>query len=285
MKKVLFLCNWGESPAQILERYKRQTPGSSGIWKEIMGVKNPDEADVFIILEGLEKGVEVDPERAIYIKREPDYIQEEQSHPFARVVRWSEGHCGVVWWLSKTYDELLGMPYPEKPLRLSCVVSSKHRFRKRFIQSLFGKKYLLGDSDLKDADLFGRGHSRLRFGASYKGELGGGGNCKLDGLLPYRYTLALENSRQRNYWTEKLADAYLSWTVPVYWGCPNIEDYFNEETIRSIDLDTGASEIEDIVSRPIEASLVELLAIERKKILEQYNIWEVVRNNVVAHFG
>ncbi|WP_397544640.1 glycosyltransferase family 10 domain-containing protein [Roseovarius salis] len=50
---------------------------------------------------------------------------------------------------------------------------------------------------------------------------------KAEGLAPYRYSLVIENARERNYFTEKLLDAVLCRTVPIYWGCPNIGDFMD----------------------------------------------------------
>jgi hypothetical protein len=50
---------------------------------------------------------------------------------------------------------------------------------------------------------------------------------KSDGLAPYRYSVVIENAREPDYFTEKLIDAILCLTVPIYWGCPNIGDYFD----------------------------------------------------------
>lgn len=43
----------------------------------------------------------------------------------------------------------------------------------------------------------------------------------------YEFHLAIENSRQNNYFTEKLMDCMLTKTVPIYWGAPNINEYFD----------------------------------------------------------
>ncbi|WP_246175768.1 glycosyltransferase family 10 domain-containing protein [Roseovarius bejariae] len=51
--------------------------------------------------------------------------------------------------------------------------------------------------------------------------------AKSDGLAPYRYSVVIENVRERDYFTEKLIDALLCKTVPIYWGCPNIAEYFD----------------------------------------------------------
>ncbi|MBK0328224.1 hypothetical protein I5535_13090 [Rhodobacteraceae bacterium F11138] len=50
---------------------------------------------------------------------------------------------------------------------------------------------------------------------------------KSDGLAAFRYSLVIENVRQRNYFSEKLIDAILCETVPIYWGCPNIGDFID----------------------------------------------------------
>ncbi|MBR9842457.1 MAG: hypothetical protein GYB25_04810 [Rhodobacteraceae bacterium] len=67
---------------------------------------------------------------------------------------------------------------------------------------------------------------------------------KSDGLAPYRFSVVIENVREPNYFTEKLVDAILCETVPIYWGCPNIDRF----------LDTGgmilcetAQEVQDAI--------------------------------------
>lgn len=65
----------------------------------------------------------------------------------------------------------------------------------------------------RDVELLGRGYTP--FGA------------KAEGLAPYRYSLVIENVRERNFFTEKLIDAVLCRTVPIYWGCPNIADFMD----------------------------------------------------------
>ncbi|MCE8536693.1 hypothetical protein KBY27_04420 [Ruegeria pomeroyi] len=50
-------------------------------------------------------------------------------------------------------------------------------------------------------------------------------DSKADGLAPYRYSVVIENVQERNYFSEKLLDAVLCETVPIYWGCPNIADF------------------------------------------------------------
>lgn len=50
---------------------------------------------------------------------------------------------------------------------------------------------------------------------------------KEDGLAPYRYSIVIENTREKDYFTEKIVDACLCDTVPIYWGAPNISEYYD----------------------------------------------------------
>ncbi|RZI46047.1 hypothetical protein [Candidatus Finniella inopinata] len=43
-----------------------------------------------------------------------------------------------------------------------------------------------------------------------------------------QFNIAMENCRQKNYFTEKLLGCFVSLTVPIYLGCPNVRDYFDE---------------------------------------------------------
>lgn len=56
-------------------------------------------------------------------------------------------------------------------------------------------------------------------------------NDKRTMLEPYMFSIVPENSQQSGYYTEKIVDAFIAKTVPVYWGCPNIGKHFNAEGI------------------------------------------------------
>ena len=43
----------------------------------------------------------------------------------------------------------------------------------------------------------------------------------------FQFHIAMENSRQENYFTEKLIDCLITKTIPIYYGCPNIQDFFD----------------------------------------------------------
>jgi hypothetical protein len=45
------------------------------------------------------------------------------------------------------------------------------------------------------------------------------------------FSVAVENSRARHYFTEKILDCFRAGTIPIYWGCPSIGEFFDEEGI------------------------------------------------------
>jgi hypothetical protein len=46
-----------------------------------------------------------------------------------------------------------------------------------------------------------------------------------------QFNVAIENVSRRGWFTEKLIDCFLFKTIPIYWGCSNIENFFNIEGI------------------------------------------------------
>ena len=58
-------------------------------------------------------------------------------------------------------------------------------------------------------------------------------NGEKECLFDTLYHVCIENQPVGHYFTEKIVDAFLTETMPIYWGCPNIGDYFNSEGIIS----------------------------------------------------
>ena len=61
---------------------------------------------------------------------------------------------------------------------------------------------------------------------SLKYKISSGDNGRLE-LMKYKFHIAVENSSLPNYMTEKLHDCFLTKTVPIYYGCPNIADHYD----------------------------------------------------------
>lgn len=163
------------------------------------------------------------------------------------------------------YNTLLEHVPLDKTLDLSTVCSSKrqghtlHRARYDFTQALKRR--------LPFMDIYGHGVRPLV--------------DKADALDPYRYHLAIENHVGPHHWTEKLADPFIGACMPIYYGCPNAEDYFPAESFLRIDINDvdGAAEtiLRAIRDRLWEKRLEAILE-SRRRVLEQYGtIATVVR--------
>lgn len=56
-------------------------------------------------------------------------------------------------------------------------------------------------------------------------------NQKINGLKDYMFSIVIENCKSDYYFTEKLIDCFLTGTVPIFWGCPSINNFFNVKGI------------------------------------------------------
>lgn len=112
-------------------------------------------------------------------------------------------------------------------------------------------------SNLKlDVDIFGRGINPIP--------------SKLIGLKDYYYSVTMENDKLPFYFTEKIIDCFLSGTIPIYYGCTNIEKYFNPKGIINF---SNKNELVDIInSLTPEFYLNNLDAVKENFSIAQ-NIW------------
>jgi len=52
---------------------------------------------------------------------------------------------------------------------------------------------------------------------------------------PYMFQFVIENDKYETYFTEKLTDCFISKTIPIYWGSPDIGNYFNTDGMIILD--------------------------------------------------
>lgn len=178
---------------------------------------------------------------------------------------------GNVWFYGKSYDEIIATPPPAKTKKISTVCSSKqeghtlHRLRFEFTRLL---QEQIGEV--------------VRFGHGYKWI-----DIKADALDAYEFHVAIENHYAPHVWTEKLADAFLGYCVPIYYGCPNVYDYFPEESLILIDLDDfegSIKKIREIINTPGEYQRrFEAIKEARRRVIEEYNLIAMINKIVENH--
>ncbi|WP_199925170.1 glycosyltransferase family 10 domain-containing protein [Neorhizobium sp. SOG26] len=152
---------------------------------------------------------------------------------------------------------------PAKTKQISIVSSNKaytqgHRDRLQFVERA---KAYFGD----ELHVFGRGINTFA--------------DKLEVLEDYRYHIALENSVFDHYWTEKLADPFLTLTYPLYHGSQNVHDYFPKESLTRIAISDADGAIR-IIKRILESDTAErslpYLEEARRRVLNEHNLFSIL---------
>jgi hypothetical protein len=80
----------------------------------------------------------------------------------------------------------------------------------------------------------------------------------------------IENDRAPNYFTEKLIDCFALGTIPIYWGCPNIGDFFDARGIITMEDSFPKMEHTDEMLEAAERNLVTA----RKYVLPEDYMYE-----------
>lgn len=181
------------------------------------------------------------------------------SHPNAM-----RSQTGNIWYYGKDYDTIIKTKTPQKTKKISTVCSNKqqghtiHRLRFEFTKLLQEK--------IPQVERFGKGYRWI--------------DLKADALDDYEFHVAIENHYAKDVWTEKLADAFLGYCVPIYYGCPNVYDYFPEDSIILIDLNDfegSIKKIQEIIETPGEYERRLDAVIEaRRRVIEEYNLLAMV---------
>ena len=140
------------------------------------------------------------------------------------------------------------------------IISKSHFTRFRFVQEL---SQIMGP-ELK---IYGRGINPVP--------------DKYEVLSKFRYHLALENSVQDDYWSEKLADPILALNKVFYYGASNVNKYFAKEVVEMIDINdpqkVAKQILESINNNSWEADL-EYIRNAKEKVLLDYNFVTYVGN-------
>jgi predicted O-methyltransferase YrrM len=115
--------------------------------------------------------------------------------------------------------------------------------------------------------------------------IGAGVAAKLDYLRQFRFTLACENTSAPGYVTEKLVEASLAGSVPIYWGAPDVElDFDTSAFISRQDFPDDESFLERVRAVACDPLLYE--SIRARSLLHGNEVPEHMRNETaLAFFG
>ncbi len=269
----------------------RQTPGNSGEWGNCRFVVNReiDECDFWVVMDGLTQPetCRCDPSNTLLVTCEPPDVKTYAAKftgQFGAVLTCHRtllhgnvlfGQQGLPWMIGArlepvslkwsnflTFEEI--ERHAAKKERLLSMVASKdtltpgHAARNRFIEAL---KRAFGDR----VDVFGLGYAPIA--------------DKLDAIAPYRFHIAAENSCVPDYWTEKLADAYLGRAYPIYSGCPNLAAYFPAGSYEPFEIGDPAAalvRVRALIESNVDVVRKAELEEARRKVLYDYNLFAVL---------
>jgi len=171
---------------------------------------------------------------------------------------------------SLNYD-LLKSKSPIKKNKLLSVISSNKKSKNGHKERFEFVEFLKNNLDGKYVDFFGRGINDL--------------DDKWTALEKYKYHLVIENSNCEHYWTEKLSDAFLSECYPIYYGCKNIYDYFDNSALSVIDIKNKEKSLEAI-NHIINSELYESKSTKnailkaKEKCLDEYNFFPLICDTI-----
>ena len=124
------------------------------------------------------------------------------------------------WFIERDFNQCMNFN-SHKTKKLSIITSDKKMTINHIKRLNFYKKLnqYFGD----EIDIYGAGFS-------------GFVNEKKTTLDPYMFSVVVENNKLPNYFTEKVADCFLSHTFPLYHGCTNFNEYFDDNSFQIIDI-------------------------------------------------
>lgn len=136
---------------------------------------------------------------------------------------WEEGHDN---W---NFNNIQNYKF-EKNKNICSFVSNRGIGEESFDSNcLYGKRTKLISENYKKLDFVDF------YGWGEEGNLKPHVSKKWDSLKNYKFCLTIENSHEKNYISEKFYDCILTNTIPIYFGCNNIKDYWTDNSYILLD--------------------------------------------------
>lgn len=152
----------------------------------------------------------------------PNEIDSESHYQHSNII----GYNGMKQYLSGQEIPLHIQSYKKYPKTKFCAFlyrNSRPRHRKRFCLALMKYKRVdcLGEV-LRNNDLITVKEEAAKEDKNFSWE-----EQQLSIYKDYKFSIAFENSSDLGYVTEKITQALLVGSIPIYWGAPDVEDYIN----------------------------------------------------------
>ena len=105
-------------------------------------------------------------------------------------------------------------------------------------------------------------------------------NNKFPLFEEFQFAIIIENTRQTNCFSEKIIDCILTKTIPIYWGCDNINDFFDTTgwiILESSTLEELSSKL-NILNNEYYNTYIDVIEKNHKTALQYSDFYENVNN-------
>lgn len=279
--KIYFMPVWGDSAETIYNTMRMQTPDSKGTWKDMTATIDMAEADYFVVQDYTDISPP-DKDKTYYFAREVPGAGRVDDIDAIKKFSWIDGtsYLYTKWvypqndigGVKMSYDSLVSQAPVKKSANLICIQSGKYFLEGHKKRVDFINRVIWGNTE--HIDLCGSIRKVLSYGGPGEEKV----FDKFEKLKDYRYCLAFDNGQHKNYFGTQFTDALLSWTVPIYWGAPNISEFFPEDSYINLDInDSRAFEniLDNLGPEDYERRLPAMKK-ARDLILNKYNIWPTI---------
>ncbi len=278
----------------------RQTPQASGRWGDYQFLFEPDgqPVDAWLVYDDLKQPTTqfCPPANTLLITGEPASLRQYRSrytsqfgqvwtshssiqHPHVTLRNEAQHWHYGLWdgWVHGAdfsrplcFEDLQSLQRPEKPKLISVLCSAKaitadHRRRLDFVRYLQAE---LGEQ----IDVFGAGICPVK--------------DKSEAIWPYKYHIVLENDHSDHFMTEKLPDAYLGWSYPIYFGGNEAYHCFPEGSFTAIDIyqpEQALNVIRNVIANNTYEQSVDRIAEARARVLAKQNLFAMVADYLRVH--
>jgi hypothetical protein len=105
-----------------------------------------------------------------------------------------------------------------------------------------------------------------------------------DELMHSMFTIVIENSYEPSYFTEKLLDSLISYTVPVYIGAPDIHKYFKAGSVLQASSPYDAIEIINNLTSDSYSILSDALCVDHLKARAYAKFDDIIYTNILKAY-
>lgn len=127
-------------------------------------------------------------------------------------------------------------------------------------------------------------YKKVDSGGRYMNNIGGPVKDKIDFCRGYKFNIAFENSASPGYTTEKIMEAYVAESVPIYFGNPTVAtDFRPESMVRVMDEDDIERAVEEVIRLDKDDAAYLARCRERCFAVPDPHVYEKQLENFLVH--